>query len=117
MRVGSGIEEWGHIHFGNLIKVSKHHVVKEMPKIHKPKTGIYEACQHGKQTRVEFKTKEHSTTRPLELVHTDLCGPTRSKGLNNEEYFMLLFDNFTRMTWVCLLKKKSEAFECFNIFK
>ena len=30
---------------------------------------------------------------------------------------MLLVDDFTRMTWVCLLKKKSEAFECFKIFK
>ena len=30
---------------------------------------------------------------------------------------MLLVDEFTRMTWVCLLKKKSEAFECFKIFK
>ena len=88
-----------------------------MPEIDKPKIGIYESCQHGTQTRVEFKTKEHSTTMPLELVHTDLCGPTQSKGLNGEEYFMLLVDAFIRMTWVCLLKIKLEAFECFKIFK
>ena len=37
--------------------------------------------------------------------------------MNGEEYSMLLVDDFTRMTWVCLLKKKSEAFECFKIFK
>ena len=30
---------------------------------------------------------------------------------------MLLVDDFTRMTWVCLLKKKSEAFGYFKIFK
>ena len=30
---------------------------------------------------------------------------------------MLLVDDFRRMTSVCLLKKKSEAFECFKIFK
>ena len=30
---------------------------------------------------------------------------------------MLLVDDFTGMTWVCLLKKKSESFECFRIFK
>ena len=107
----------GHIHFGNLIKDSKHQVVREMLDIKKPKTGICDPCQHGKQTRVEFKTKENSTTRPLDLVHTDLCGPTRSKGLNGEEYFMLLIDDFTRMTWVYLLKRKSEAFGCFKIFK
>ena len=76
-----------------------------------------EPCQHGKQTRIEFKTKEHFTTRTLELVHTDLCGPTRSKGLNGEEYFMVLIDDFTRMTWVFLLKKKSKAFGYFKIFK
>ena len=30
---------------------------------------------------------------------------------------MLFVDDFTRMTWVCLLKKKSEAFGYFKIFK
>ena len=34
-----------------------------------------ERSQHGKQTRVHFKKKEHSSTKPLELIHTDLCGP------------------------------------------
>lgn len=62
-----------------------------MSKIKKPKNSMCEPCQHGKNTRVEIKTKEYSTTRPLELVHTDLCGPRRSKGLNGEEYFMLCF--------------------------
>lgn len=121
--LGKEDESWlrhkrmGHIHFGNLIKISKHQAVREMPEISKPKTGICESFEHGKQTRVEFKTKEHSTMRPLDLVHTDLCVPTQSKGLNSEEYFMLLVDDFTRMTWVCLLKKKSEAFGYFKIFK
>ena len=30
---------------------------------------------------------------------------------------MLLIDDYTRMTWVCFIKIKSEAFECFKIFK
>jgi transposase InsO family protein len=30
---------------------------------------------------------------------------------------MLLIDDYTRMTWVCFLKKKSKAFECFRVFK
>ena len=41
----------------------------------------------------------------------------RTKGLEGELYFMLLVDDYTRMTWVCFLKKKSKAFECFKIFK
>ena len=67
--------------------------------------------------KVEFKTKEYSTTKPLEIVHTNLCGTMRTKGLEGELYFMLLIVDYTRMTWVYFLKKKSKAFECFKIFK
>ena len=79
--------------------------------------SICEQCQHGKQTRVHFKTKQHSSTKPLELVHTDLCGPTKSKGLNGEKYFMLLIDDYTRMIWVCILNGKSKYFGDFKTFK
>jgi hypothetical protein len=37
-------------------------------------------------------------TRPLEIVHTDLVGPTTTKGLKGDIYFMLLVDDYTRMT-------------------
>jgi hypothetical protein len=50
-------------------------------------------------------------------VHTDLAGPTTTKGLKGEKYFMLLVDDYTRMTTVCFLKNKSEAFENFKIYK
>jgi hypothetical protein len=56
-------------------------------------------------------------TRPLEIVHTDLVGPTTTKGLKGEKYFMLLVDDYTRMIAVCFLKNKSEAFENFKIYK
>ena len=88
-----------------------------MPQITKPTNTLCKHCQHGKQTKVEFKTKEYATTKPLQIVHTDLCGKTRTKGLNGEKYFMFLIDGYTRMTWVCFLNKKSEAFKCFRIFK
>jgi hypothetical protein len=70
-----------------------------------------------KQTKTKFKSKEYSMTKPLEIVHTDLCGPMRIKGLNGEQYFMLFIDDYKRMTIVLFLKKKSEAFEHFNIYK
>jgi hypothetical protein len=69
----------GHLHFDNLVKISKRQVVRDMPPIIKPSDPICKHCQHGKQTRVTFKTKEHSTSKPLQLIHTDLCGPTRTK--------------------------------------
>jgi transposase InsO family protein len=53
----------------------------------------------------------------LELVHIDLCGPTRTQTLKGESYFMLFIDDYTRMAWLTFHKEKSEAFEKFKAFK
>jgi transposase InsO family protein len=50
-------------------------------------------------------------------VHIDLVGTTTKKGLKGEKYFMLLVDDYTRMTAVCFLKNKLEDFEKFKIYK
>ena len=43
---------------------------------------------------------------PLKIVHIDLVGSTRTKGLKGEKYFMLLVDDSTRMTAVFFLGNK-----------
>ena len=57
------------------------------------------------------------TSHPLEIIHTDLCGSTRTKTWQGDHYFMFLIDDYTRMISVAFLKEKSEAFEKFKIFK
>jgi hypothetical protein len=47
----------------------------------------------------------------------DLCGPSRQEGTGKENYFMLIIDDYSRLTWVDFLKEKTEAFEKFKIFK
>jgi hypothetical protein len=113
MKFSYGINELRHTNFDNLVKISTKQVVRDMPKITKPSSIVYKQCQHGKQSRVIFKTKEYATSKPLELVHIDLRGPTRKKIFQGESYFMLLIDAYTIMTWVTFLKNISEAFEKF----
>jgi transposase InsO family protein len=121
--LGKEDESWlwhrrmGHMHFDNLLKVRKREVVREMPQITKPINNLCKHCQQGKQTKTRFKSKEYSTTKPLEIVHTDLVGPTTTKGLKGERYFILLIDDYTRMIGFFFLKNKSEAFENFKIYK
>ena len=57
------------------------------------------------------------TSHPLEIIHTNIYGPTRTKILQGEYYFMLFIDDYTRMSWVTFLKEKSEAFEKFKFFQ
>jgi transposase InsO family protein len=107
----------GHIHFDNLVKVNKREAVREMPQIKKPTNTLCKHCQQGKKTKTRFKSKEYSTTRPLEIVHIDLVGSTTTKGLKGEKYFMLLVDDYTRMTVVFFLRNKSRDFENFKVYK
>jgi len=81
--LGKEEESWlwnrrmGHLKFDNFVKISKKHAVREMLEITKRKNILCKHCQHGKQTKVEFKSKEYLTIKPLELVHIDMCGPMR----------------------------------------
>lgn len=105
------------MHFENLVEIIKKEVVRDRLKISKLASTMCKNCHHVKQIRVEFRAKENSTSKSLEVVHIDLCGPMRTKGLNGEQYFMLLINDYTRIIWVFFLKNKLEAFECFRIYK
>jgi hypothetical protein len=106
-----------HMNFNNLVKISTKQVVRDMPKNTKTTSTIFKQCQHGKKSRVNFKTKEYATSKPLELVHADLCGSSRTKTLQGNCYIMLLVDDYKRMTWVSFLKNKFRALEKFKGFK
>jgi hypothetical protein len=47
----------------------------------------------------------------------DLCGPSQKEGTRGECYFMLVIDDFSRLTCVSFLIEKSDAFEKFKKFK
>ena len=108
----------GHLNFDHIIKLVKNGAVKYLPKISKPYGSACKPCEMAKITRTQFKSKNFtSTDKPLQLVHMDLCGPSRKEGTRRERYFMLVIDDYSRLTWVAFLKEKSKAFEKFKIFK
>ena len=57
------------------------------------------------------------TFRPLELIHMDLFGSTKTKRLNENCFVFVLIDDFSRFTWVFCLEHKDQAFSHFNIFE
>ena len=91
--------------------------VRDFPNISPLENNVCKLCQFGKQTRVQFNAKEGISSKPLELIHTDLCGPMRTMSPWGEQYFILFIDGFTRMCWIGLLKHKNEAFDKFKVFK
>jgi hypothetical protein len=110
MKVGYGTEEWVTCILITLSKSAKEKHSEKCPKSRSQPTLYASISNKERKKKSRFNSKEYSTIKPLEIVHTDLVGPTTTKGLKGETYFMLLVDDYTRMTAVCFLKNKSEAF-------
>ncbi|XP_025679169.1 uncharacterized protein [Arachis hypogaea] len=107
----------GHASMFQISKLVKRGLVRGLPNIKFDKDIICDACQMGKQIKTSFKPKEDvSTKKPLELLHLDLFGPTRTQSLGGKSYGMVIVDDYTRFGWVFFLANKHEAFSVFEKF-
>ena len=52
-----------------------------------------------------------ATSRPLELLHVDLMGPTRTESMGGKRYIMVMVDDFSRYSCMEFLREKSKACE------
>ncbi|KAK4387924.1 Retrovirus-related Pol polyprotein from transposon TNT 1-94 [Sesamum angolense] len=80
--------------------------------------GACEACLQGKQHKKPFPSGTSWRAKAvLELIHTDVCGPMRTPSHEQNRYFILFIDDYSRMTWVYFMREKSEVFKVFKKFK
>ena len=78
-----------------IAKLISKSLVRGLPHFKVDLDYVCDACQLGKQTRESFKLKNViSTTRPLELLHMDLFGPTRITSLGGMKYGLVIVDDF-----------------------
>ena len=100
----------GHASYKHLSVVSKPESVSGIPKLSRVSNVVCGPCQLGKQTKAKHSGIQTSaTSRPLELLHLDLMGLTRIESFGGKRYIMVVVNNFTRYTWVILLRSKSDA--------
>jgi hypothetical protein len=115
MKVDYGTEEWVTFILITLSKLAKEKKSEKCPRSRNQPTLYASIANKESKQRPGSNQRNIQQQKPLEIVHTYLVGPTTTKGLKGERYFMLLVDDYTRMTAVFFLKNKSEAFENFKI--
>jgi transposase InsO family protein len=100
-----------------LKKVVKKDMVRGLKDVVFEKDKPCSACQAGKQVANTHPTKAFmSTSRPLELLHIDLFGPTTYASAGGNLYCLVIVDDFLRYTWVFFLHDKSEVASIFKKF-
>jgi len=104
-----------HMHMNHLNKLISKDLVIRLPKLKFEKDHICEACQKGKQVKNSLKLENVvSSSRPLELLHMDLFGPSRTTSLGCNYYALVIVDDFSRYTWTFFLESNSDAFSAFK---
>jgi transposase InsO family protein len=105
-----------HVGMSTLKKVLKKGMVRGKDVVFE-KDKLCRACQAGKQVANTHPTKAFmSTSRPLELLHMDLFGPTTYASASGNLYCLVMVDDFSRYTWVFFLHDKSEVASIFKKF-
>ncbi|CAN6709377.1 unnamed protein product [Malus baccata var. baccata] len=101
----------GHASFGYLRRMlpSLFHEIKESD-LH------CEVCILAKSHRVSFPLSMNKRLFPFELVHSDVWGPSPVSTLSGIKWFVTFVDDCTRMTWIYVMKNKSDVGMVFRSF-
>ncbi|RVW93875.1 Retrovirus-related Pol polyprotein from transposon TNT 1-94 [Vitis vinifera] len=70
-------------------------------------------CKH---TRTVYPQIPYKPSTVFSLVHSDVWGPSRIKNISGTRWFVTFVDDHTRVTWVFLMKEKSEVGHIFQTF-
>jgi transposase InsO family protein len=106
-----------HVGMRNLNKLLKWDHILGLTNVYFEKDRICSACQAGKQVGIPHPSKSIITTvKPFELLHMDLFGPVAYISIGGNKYGLIIFDDYSRFTWVFFLHDKSVVQETFKKF-
>jgi hypothetical protein len=73
-------------------------------------------CQQEESHQLPYPKSVSVSSQPLELIFLDVWGPAPdSIGIN--KYYVSFIDDYSKFTWVYLLKFKSDVFQKFHEFQ
>lgn len=102
----------GHMNIKNIKKMIDAEMVTGM-ELNKRDCESFEqpcdVCVRAKHTRFPFNTERTRATRPLEILHTDICGPIDPVTFDTKRYILTVIDDYTNFTMIYLLEYKSET--------
>ena len=93
-------------------RLAKEGLLDRLTKVKLPRC---ESCLAGKATTKPFGKASRAAT-PLELIHSDICGPMSVKARHGAIYFHTFIDDYSRYGYVYLLSHCYEALDVFKCF-
>ena len=85
------------------------HLAKTHNDIHFNHDNIFSPCHLAKQHKLPFQLSKSFSKSVFDLIHIDIWGPLDVPSIQGHRYFLTIVDDFSRHTWVYLMKNKSET--------
>lgn len=98
-------------------KIMKHLADNHHIPIKSPTFPQCNSCQCAKSHNHLFSNHHLTSTKPLELIYSDVWGPTLVSSLDGYLYYVVFVDHFSKYVWFYPMKNKSDVFNIFIQFK
>lgn len=105
----------GHIGSQRLLQLCK--IVDGIGELKCINNSVCDICVQGKHAKTPFGGSRIRATRPLERIHTDLCGPIAPTGLRGVKYILTFIDDYSHFTVMFGLVRKTEVYQFFREFE
>lgn len=118
----ASLEVWhcrfGHINHKYVNDLSQKKMVTGMSCSKEETDQHCEACAKAKMHRVPVpKASRSKSSRPLQLIHSDVCGPMNVNSIAGSKYVLSFTDDYTKYVTVYFLKNKSEVLSKFEEYE
>ena len=108
----------GHLNEKQLTQAVEKGLIKGVEFSETGRLDFCEGCVEGKMSRKPFKPVGGiKSTRKLQLVHSDVCGPMPVQSFAGKRYFVTFVDDYSRCVKVYFINQKSEVLQMFKEFE
>lgn len=75
------------------------------------------SCQCCKSHKIPFGESSLKSSKPLEIIFSDIWGSPKINSIHNFHYYVVFIDHYTRFTWLFPMQYKSDVQKIFITFK
>ena len=98
-----------HLRLGHLSLDRLKIMNKRFPFVSVDMAAICDVCHFSKQKQLPFPCSFTHSNNILDLVHMDIWGLALVPSMLGYKYFLTVVDDYSRFTWIYLMKSKSET--------
>jgi len=76
--------------------------------------SICNSCQSNKSHRQSFSTNSLQSHMPLQIIYSDLWGPSPILSVDRKRYYVLFVDQFSKYMWLHTIQSKHKVLDAFK---